>query len=236
MYRTNKRPKQHLACIHLYHNLSREQDLCPFQGKHTMRSSYSFLLLLLLLSSFTCRQKPAGPPPMIQKITSEGILHFANGMTRLIPHFNDSNYIVLFCVRHAEKVKDGSKDPDLLPEGQERAKRLGRILADVRLDRVCTTTFKRTIQTGEAVKNAAPNNPSLETYPPDSQDVWLESVLAGGGGKKYLAVGHQNTVPQLLNHLTGRFEFQNINEEEFGKLYIAITRGIGATEVVEIEY
>jgi len=173
---------------------------------------------------------------MINKITQAGVMHFADGTTRPIPHFNDTNYIVLFCVRHAEKVKDGSKDPDLLPEGQERAKRLGSILADVRLDRVCTTTYKRTIQTGEAVKNAAANNPSLETYPPESQDVWLESVLAGGGGKKYLAVGHQNTVPQLLNRLMGKVEFQNILEEEFGKLYIAVTQKIGSTEVIEVGY
>ena len=201
-----------------------------------MRNSYSLLLPFVLLGSFVCQQKPPAPPPMVHKITSTGVMHFADGSTRPIPHFNDTNYIMLFCVRHAEKVKDGSKDPDLLPEGQERAKRLGRILADVRLDRVCTTTYKRTIQTGEAVKKEAVNNPSIETYPPESQDVWLESVLAGGGGKKYLAVGHQNTVPQLLNRLTGKVEFQNMLEEEFGKLYIAVTRGIGSTEVVEIQY
>ena len=164
-----------------------------------------------------------------------GHLQFADGSSRPIPHYDDSTYIVFYCVRHCEKVKDGSKDPDLTPEGQARAERLGRILAGGQIDRICTTTYKRTIQTGEAVQSRA-GNPSFETYPAESQGVWLDSVLEAGGGKRYLVVGHQNTVPQLLNHLMGKTQFQNIPEDEFGMLYVVATKGPGATEVIEIRY
>ncbi len=69
-----------------------------------------------------------------------GHLQFADGSSRPIPHYDDSTYIVFYCVRYCEKVKDGSKDPDLTPEGQARAERLGRILAGGQIDRICTTT------------------------------------------------------------------------------------------------
>ena len=163
-----------------------------------------------------CAFSPPPPLPVLTAI-SDGQLRFADGSSRTIPHYGDSTHIILYCARHCEKVKDGSKDPDLTAEGQARAERLGRILS------------------GEAVQRQT-GNPSFETYPPDAQDVWLESVLAAGGGKQYFVAGHSNTVPQLLNLMLGKIQFQNIDDEEYGLLYIATTTGLGKTEVIECRY
>ena len=45
----------------------------------------------------------------------------------------------------------------------------------------------------------------------------------------------QTKFVKLIN-LYAQLVFFNMLEEEFGKLYIAVTRGIGSTEVVEIQY
>lgn len=153
-----------------------------------------------------------------------------------LPGAADSNAIILFCVRHCEKAKDGTKDPDLTAEGQARAEQLGRILADAGLTRVCATPYKRTQHTAEAVRAKAATKPSLETYPPEAQPVFLESLLAGGGGKRYLIVGHQNTIPEMLNHLLGKVQFYNLGDYEYDKLFIVSTKGVGKTEVVQTSY
>lgn len=181
-----------------------------------------------------CAFAPPPPLPVLTAI-SEGQMRFADGSSHAIPHWGDTSHIILYCARHCEKVKDGSKDPELTAEGQARAERLGRILSGAKIHRVCTTPYKRTMHTGEAVQRHT-GNPPFETYPPDAQAVWLESVLAAGGGKQYFVAGHSNTVPQLLNLLVGKTQFLNIDDEEYGMFYVAVTTGLGTTEVIECRY
>lgn len=202
---------------------------------HLVLASPRFCCLAFCCAFFAaCAFSPPPPLPLITAI-SDGQLRFADGSSRPIPHYGDSAHVILYCARHCEKAKDGTKDPDLTAEGQARAERLGRILSDAKIDRVCTTPYKRTMQTGEAVQRQT-GNPPFETYPPDAQAVWLESVLAAGGGKQYFVAGHSNTVPQLLNLLVGKIQFQDIADDEFGMLYVAVTAGLGKTEVIECRY
>lgn len=181
-----------------------------------------------------CADAQPAPVPMVLSIRDGQILAPGDSTYR-IPHWGDSTYIILYCVRHAEKVRDGSKDPGLTAEGQARAERLGRILEEAPLERIYTTPYRRTMLTGEAVQRHA-GEPPFETYPPEAQEVWLDSVLAGGGGKQYLVVGHQNTIPQLLNRLSGKLSYQNLGDYEYDRLFVVITRGLGQTEVLECRY
>lgn len=153
-----------------------------------------------------------------------------------IPHYVDTAYTIFYCVRHAEKMKDAGDNPGLTPEGLVRAERLGVILSNEFLDKAFSTNYKRTVQTAEAVRKKALKAPPGETFPPAMQDMWLDETLKQGMGKRYLVVGHQNTIPQLLNRLKGITEFQNIPDDEFGRFYIAVTKGIGQTEVLELRY
>lgn len=165
----------------------------------------------------------------------EGQAVLSDSTTVPIPHFGDSAWTTFICVRHAEKVKNAGDNPPLLPEGEARAERLGALLKDVGIDQVSTTNYKRTIQTGEIVRRVAGKAPA-ETYPPSNQDMWLDQTLLTSAGKHILVVGHQNTIPRLLNRLKGDSLYTNIPDDDHGRLYIAVTRGIGQTEIMELRY
>lgn len=204
-----------------------------------MRHKKSIFLLYLFAPVFsglfwTCQMDKKNT--VLLATIRDGQAVLSDSTTVAIPHYGDTAYIIFYCIRHAEKRKDQGNNPSLTPEGEARATRLGKIMAAVHVDRACSTTFKRTVQTAEAIRREMPEPPAAETYPADMQDAWLDGKLKEGGGKQYLVVGHQNTIPQLLNRLKGGTEFQNIPENEFGRFYIAVTKGIGQTEVVELRY
>ncbi len=193
----------------------------------------SFLLLFLACQSDRPKGQPS--PPLLVAVGPDGTLVFNDSSTHAIPHYGDTAYLVIYAVRHCEKKKDGTDNPDLSAEGLARAERLGKILDNARIDRICTTNTKRTLQTGETVKRYAAD-PPIETFPVAAQNDWLVELLQAGGGKRYVYVGHSNTVPSLLNTLLGHQEYDNLPDEEFGRFYVVVTKGIGQTEVLELNY
>lgn len=166
----------------------------------------------------------------------DGELHFADGTRQAIPNWGDILSTHLFCVRHAEKSKADPHDPDLTAEGEARAERLGRIMAGAGLNAVYTTVYRRAQLTAEPVSRRG-NVPVVEIYELEEQDEWIENSMPFWGGERILIVGHQHNIPHLLNHLNGGgFDYDNIPDSDYGKLFIAITRGIGDTEVLELRY
>ena len=212
------------------------------------RNIFSRHLLIPVLSGlfWTCQmdkkvepptaQLPPAPPTPTLLAIMDGDAVFTDSTFVRIPHYGDTEYTIFYCVRHAEKRMDQGNNPSLTPEGEARATRLGKIMAQVRLDKACSTSFKRTVQTAEAIRKEMAEPPSAETYPPDLQDGWLDAKLSEGKGKRYLVVGHQNTIPQLLNRLKGSKVYPDMPDDEHGLLYVAITKGIGQTEVLELRY
>jgi 2,3-bisphosphoglycerate-dependent phosphoglycerate mutase len=192
-------------------------------------------LLYLTLLLFVACQTPKSPTlPMVTAIQN-GQITLADGSTRPIPHYGDPAYTIIYLVRHCEKVKDGTRDPELTPEGRARAERLGKVMDNARIDRICTTNFRRTVATGAVVQYWA-GGPSTETFPIEAQSDWLRETIPTAGGQSLFYVGHTNTIPQLLNQLAGKNQFQDLPDEEYGRLYIAITKGLGQTEVLELQY
>lgn len=165
-----------------------------------------------------------------------GQLHFADGSMQLIPHWDELGWIHIFCVRHAEKDRYEIHDPGLNADGEARAERLGRILSEAGLDGVFATPTRRALLTAEPVQRRA-HTPPVATYVPEEQDEWLLDLLAQGSGKKYLVVGHQATIPHLLNQLKGGgFDFDNIPNSDFGQFYLVCTQGIGRSEILQLRY
>jgi phosphohistidine phosphatase SixA len=170
------------------------------------------------------------------KAVKNGQLHFADGSTQDIPHWGDPAWTHLFCVRHAEKDRDEPHDPGLTTEGEARAERLGRIMSEAGLDGVYASPARRAQLTAEPVQRRG-NTPPVETYAPEDQEDWIVELLTISQGKKILIVGHQDSVPRLLNQLNGGgFDFDNISNSDFGKLFVVATKGIGETEVMELRY
>lgn len=174
-------------------------------------------------------------PHSLQAV-KDGQLYFLDGTAQAIPHWRDPEWTHFFCVRHAEKAKDDPKDPTLTAEGMARAERLGRIMAEAGLDSVYATPYRRSQLTAEPVQRRGSTAP-IVTYKPDEQEAWLLELLKTSKGKKMMVIGHQNTIPKLLNQLKGdAFDYENIPDLEFGLLYVVATKGVGQTEIVEVRY
>ena len=195
---------------------------------------FALMIIATILISMNCTSKSTTDTIRVSAIKN-GVIAFSDGSTRAIPHYNDSTYTTIYLVRHCEKAKDGTNDPDLTPEGQARAAHLARVLEYAGLDQVVTTQYKRTFQTGEAVQQKTAGIPLVQVKA-DSLENWLTETISRHPGAQFLSVGHQNTVPQLLNKLAGKLQYQNLADNEFGRLFIAVTQGGKQTEILELQY
>ncbi|MDX5407835.1 MAG: histidine phosphatase family protein [Chromatiaceae bacterium] len=119
----------------------------------------------------------------------------------------------VYLVRHAEKLA-GADDPGLTACGQARAKALATSLADVKLVAVFSTPYQRTQQTAEAV--AKQHQLALTTYDPRQPELLLEQLTAHS--QPVLVVGHSNTVPQLVDLLSG-IAMAPLTEQDYDLLY-----------------
>jgi len=127
-----------------------------------------------------------------------------------------SEPLVVFAVRHAERADDGSTpDPSLSEEGRARARTLAGLLADAELDAVHVTRYRRTEET------AAPTTERLglatATYDPGATQRFAAELRARGG--RHLVVGHSNTIPELVRALGGD-PGTPIAEDEYDRLYV----------------
>ena len=133
---------------------------------------------------------------------------------------------VIYLVRHAEKVSDGSQDPPLSEAGQRRAQTVARMFADAGITAVHTTPTERTRAT------AAPLAAALGVAPHeyDARDLpALARRLAGAGGR-HLVVGHSNTTPELVRLLGGTAD--PMAETEYGRMYEVVIAPDGVRTVV----
>lgn len=212
-----------------------------------------WLILSGLLLAVHCKNEPAPPAktaqqpaaateqipeidlPQISAITKEGNIQLADGTVKTIPHYGEPGYLTLLLVRYCEKDKSIDDNPPLTAEGQARAERLGRVLDNAVLDKISSINTKHSLETAQAVRRWA-GDPVMENFPFAAQNDWLLENLENGSGKRILFVGNQNSVPLILNNLTASIRYKNIPENDFGRFYIAVTAGVGKTEVMEFRY
>ncbi|MEN9876632.1 MAG: hypothetical protein RLZZ529_1629 [Bacteroidota bacterium] len=120
-----------------------------------------------------------------------------------------------YFIRHAEKA-DSSKNPDLSEKGLERAQEWKTLFSEINFDAVYSTDFNRTLQTIQPI--VADNNQLLKIYNPKMIDI--EAFKKETHGKTILIVGHSNTIPNLVNQIIKENKYTNIEENQFGNLYI----------------
>jgi broad specificity phosphatase PhoE len=136
-------------------------------------------------------------------------------------------------VRHAEKVNDGSKDPDLTTDGKERAERLSRMLANQKVDVVYSTNFRRTRFTVEPV--AMNHQLGVSLY--ESMDsVQLRELAARHKGGTVLICGHSNTTPAMINKLLGRDELRQWEDPDYGNFVVVTVSASGETGLMMLRY
>ncbi|WP_229316440.1 histidine phosphatase family protein [Flavobacterium ammoniigenes] len=120
-----------------------------------------------------------------------------------------------YFIRHAEKA-DSSKNPDLSEKGLERAQEWKTLFSEINFDAVYSTDFNRTLQTIQPIVEG--NNQLLKIYNPKMIDI--EAFKKETHGKTILIVGHSNTIPNMINQIIKENKYTNIEENEFGNLYI----------------
>jgi 2,3-bisphosphoglycerate-dependent phosphoglycerate mutase len=144
----------------------------------------------------------------------------------------DSITTIIF-VRHAEKVKDGTKNPTLTREGEVRAIELAYILRTESVAAVFSTDYERTLKTAEPT--AEFHELKVQKYLTKYHEVFLDNVLRKYRGKTVLIIGHSNTVPVMLNILTGE-NYWKIKDYIYNDLFIINTIRKGEGRMLHLKY
>lgn len=149
-----------------------------------------------------------------------------------------SESTTIIVVRHAEKVLDGSPDPALTAQGQERAELLARMFGDSHLkDHVDA------IYVSPALRNrltAAPLAARLGLTPTvlsqDNPRALVRRMLNEHSGGRILVVGHADTVPAIVAALSGAKDIPPIGATEYGTMYIVTVPRIGRASILSVNY
>ncbi|MFN5557390.1 MAG: SixA phosphatase family protein [Chryseotalea sp.] len=120
-------------------------------------------------------------------------------------------------IRHAEKVKDNTSDPDLSPEGKQRAEALATMLERSAIASIYSTNFKRTQQTVLPVAQA--KGLAIQTYQ-HAEINWLQKIARENPGKIILMVGHSNTIPDIANTLLGEKKFEQYPDTLYNQMLV----------------
>jgi len=126
----------------------------------------------------------------------------------------------IILVRHAEKdVSETAdkNDPVLTEAGKQRAERLAKIVKKFKPGAIYSTDFKRTRETAAPI--AAKRKLQVQTYDPRKSSELIDSILKSKT-KRFLVVGHSNTIPGLANLLGKKELFKNLDDSEHGAIWV----------------
>ena len=151
----------------------------------------------------------------------------------------DSTTIIV--VRHAEKELGGDPpggDPPLSPAGQARAELLARMFGDVHapghIDAIYVSPTVRSKMT--AAPLAARLGLTPIGAPPHDARSLAHRVLREHSGGRVLVVGHSDTVPEIVESLTGAKRLPGIEEGEYGTMYIVTAPRVGRADFLRLTY
>ena len=142
-------------------------------------------------------------------------------------------------IRHAEKdLSVGAVDPPLTQAGESRAALLARMFGDARVfghvDAIYASPALRNRLT--AAPLAARLGISVTVAPADDPQGLARRVLREHRGGRVLIVGHTDTVPRIVAELSGDSKIPEIDDREYGTMYIVSVPRIGHANVLRLNY
>ena len=146
---------------------------------------------------------------------------------------NKNQVTTLYFIRHAEKDRTDktNKDPHLIDTGQARAEHWNAILKHVNFDAVYSTNYHRTKETALPIANRC----KLDLTIYNANDLDGTKLVTSNLGKTVLMVGHSNSTPKFVNSVIGQDNYQDIEDNNNGNLYIVtIVDNIIIDQVLEI--
>ncbi len=127
-----------------------------------------------------------------------------------------------YLVRHAEKVLDNTKNPDLTEQGKQRAEKLADLLADANIKAIFSSDYTRTIMTGKPLADL--QDVKIQIYEAHDFGTIL-TYLSENPQNNILVVGHSNTIPQLANTLIKKESYSELNEDTYSTLFQLSRKG-----------
>jgi phosphohistidine phosphatase SixA len=127
-------------------------------------------------------------------------------------------------VRHADR-KDNSEDSPLNQLGFTRAKDLKAVLAGANLTAIITTQLIRTKQTAQPTADAFGLTPEEVKLDKDHYAAHVPALVAAlqtKAGGTVLVVGHDSTVPELINRLVSGSNLNAICRSVFDRLFVLV--------------
>ena len=137
-------------------------------------------------------------------------------------------------VRHAEKkIEPTNPDPDLTPEGLERAQLIARMFGDAGVNAIYATQYKRTQQTVKPLSDRIGVPATLLNS--NQTEELVTQIQTSQRGKTIFIAGHNNTVPAIVSALTGE-TYPPIPETEYDNLFIVTIYRFGKAKVTKLKY
>jgi 2,3-bisphosphoglycerate-dependent phosphoglycerate mutase len=123
-----------------------------------------------------------------------------------------------YLVRHAEKVEDGTQDPDLTDKGKNRSALLYEMLKENPPAVIYSSPFKRCILTVQPLADSL--GLEVTMYDPSDSPKLMDEIFEKHSGKSVLIVGHSNTIPGIANLLLWENKYPNLDESDYDKLFV----------------
>ena len=166
-----------------------------------------------------------------------GIAAFAVALLWAWVWFTASTTTVIV-IRHAEKETVAATDPPLSPAGEARAELLARMFgyarAPGRLDGIYVSDTLRSRSTAAPLASRLGISPTVA--PNDDSKRLANRALRENRGKRVMIVGHTNTVPDIVAALSGRGDIPEMDEKDYGTMYIVTVPRIGRATVLRLNY
>jgi len=140
----------------------------------------------------------------------------------------------IILVRHAEKnIEPNNPDPDLSPEGFQRAQEIARVFGETGINAIYATQYKRTQQTVKPLADRT--GVAVRLLQANQTDELVKQLQTTNRGQTVFIAGHNNTVPAIVSTLSGE-TYPTIPESEFDNLYIVTIYRFGKAKVVKLKY
>lgn len=142
----------------------------------------------------------------------------------------------IILLRHAEKdISPGADktDPELSPEGLQRAQRLIRTIKKYKPGVIYSSNFKRTKAT--ATPLATKRKLEIQIYDHRKLNEIVDRIMQSKR-KRHVVVGHNTTTPALANLLIKEDKYKALAESEYNKIWIIKIRNGKLMSVEILEY
>lgn len=176
------------------------------------------------------------PRTKLRTIVVFAMLFAVFGAVVLFAYFSTFSRPVttVILVRHAEKkIEPTNPDPDLAPEGVERAQEIARVFGDAGINAIYATQYKRTQQTVKPLSDRT--GVGVTVLEANQSNELLRQIQTTHRGQTVFIAGHNNTVPAMVSELSGQ-TYPVIPESEYDNLYIVTIYRFGKAKVIKLKY